>query len=260
MDTTAATDTFSANARIVLVTGGSRGIGAETAKLFARNGYDVCINYLQNGEAAEKVRNEIIALGRRCITVKADVSVGSEVAKLFNKVDRELGVLSVLVNNAAILMAQSRLIDITEDRFNEVLQKNVLSCFLCCKEAVNRMSTKNGGAGGAIVNVSSTAAKSGSPGEYVDYAASKSAVDTLTKGLALEVASEGIRVNAVRPALIYTQMHTSGGETGRVDRLKSKIPLQRGGLPEEVAEAIFWLASEKSSFSTGGFIDVAGGL
>jgi len=166
----------------------------------------------------------------------------------------------VLVNNAAILMAQSRLIDITDDRFNEVPQKNVMSCFLSCKQAINRMSTKNGGGGGAIVNVSSTAAKTESPDEYIDYAASKGAVDTLTKGLALEVPSEGIRVNGVRPALIYTEMHTSGGESGRVDRLKSKIPLQRGGLPEEVAEAIFWLASEKSSFTAGGFIGVAGGL
>ncbi|MDO8289191.1 MAG: SDR family oxidoreductase [Parvibaculum sp.] len=246
--------------KIVVVTGGSRGIGADTARLFARNGYDVCINYLRNDEAAQKVRSEILDFGRRCIAVRADVSIGSEVASLFNTVDKELGTLSVLVNNAAILMAQSRLVDITEDRFNEVLRKNVMSCFLCCKEAVNRMSTKNGGAGGAIVNVSSGASKSGSPGEYIDYASSKGAVDTLTRGLALEVAAEGIRVNAVRPGLIYTEMHASGGEPGRVDRLKSKIPLQRGGMPEEVAEAILWLSTEKSSYVTGGFIDLAGGL
>lgn len=246
--------------KIVVVTGGSRGIGADTARLFARNGYDVCINYLRNDEAAEKVRREILDFGRRCIAVRADVSIGSEVASLFNTVDKELGTLSVLVNNAAILMAQSRLVDITEDRFNEVLRKNVMSCFLCCKEAVNRMSTKNGGAGGAIVNVSSGASKSGSPGEYIDYASSKGAVDTLTRGLALEVAAEGIRVNAVRPGLIYTEMHASGGEPGRVDRLKSTIPLQRGGMPEEVAEAILWLSTEKSSYVTGGFIDLAGGL
>ena len=246
--------------KIVIVTGGSRGIGAETARLFARNGYDVCINYLRNDEAAEKVRSEILDIGRRCIAVRADVSIGSEVADLFNTVDKELGILSVLVNNAAILMTQSRLVDITEDRFSEVLRKNVMSCFLCCKEAVNRMSTNKGGSGGAIVNVSSGASKSGSPGEYVDYAASKGAVDTLTRGLALEVAAEGIRVNAVRPGLIYADMHASGGEPDRVDRLKSKIPLQRGGLPEEVAEAILWLSIEKSSFVTGGFIDLAGGL
>jgi NAD(P)-dependent dehydrogenase (short-subunit alcohol dehydrogenase family) len=246
--------------KIVVVTGGSRGIGEATAKLFARSGYDVCINYLRNKEAAEKVQSEILDIGRRCVTVRADVSIGSEVKGLFNTVDKELGTLSVLVNNAAILMTQSRLVDITEDRFNEVLRKNVVSCFLCCKEAVNRMSTKSGGVGGTIVNVSSGASKSGSPGEYVDYAASKGAVDTLTRGLALEVAAEGIRVNAVRPGLIYTEMHASGGEPGRVDRLKSKLPLQRGGRPEEVAEAILWLSIEKSSFVTGGFIDLAGGL
>jgi len=248
------------NTRIVLVTGGSRGIGAETARLFASKGYDVCINYLRNDAAAEQVRSEILAIGRRCIAVKADVSVGTEVARLFTTVDRELGTLTSLVNNAAILMEQSRLIDISEERFNEVLRANVLSCFLCCKEAVKRMSTRSGGLGGTIVNVSSGAAKSGSPGEYVDYAASKGALDTLTRGLALEVAAEGIRVNAVRPGLIHTEMHASGGEPGRVDRLKSRIPLQRGGQPQEVAEAILWLASDKSSFVTGSFIDLAGGL
>lgn len=246
--------------KTVLITGGSRGIGAETAKLFARNGYDVCINYLSNVAAAEQVKEEINATGQRCITVKADVSVGSEVARLFATVDSDLGPLSVLVNNAAILKTQSRMIDISEERFNEILVKNITSCFLCCKEAVKRMSTKSGGAGGTIVNVSSGASKSGSPNEYVDYAASKGAVDTLTRGLALEVAAEGIRVNGVRPGLIYTDMHASGGEPGRVDRLRSRIPMQRGGTPQEVAEAIFWLATEKSSFATGGFIDLAGGL
>jgi NAD(P)-dependent dehydrogenase (short-subunit alcohol dehydrogenase family) len=248
------------NTRIVLVTGGSRGIGAETAKLFASQGYDVCINYLRNDAAAEQVRSEILAIGHRCIAVKADVSVGTEVARLFTTVDRELGTLTALVNNAAILMTQSRLVDISEERFTEVLRTNLLSCFLCCKEAVKRMSTSSGGLGGTIVNVSSGAAKSGSPGEYVDYAASKGALDTLTRGLALEVAAEGIRVNAVRPGLIHTEMHASGGEPGRVDRLKSRIPLQRGGQPHEVAEAILWLASDKSSFVTGSFIDLAGGL
>jgi len=249
-----------ADNKVVIITGASRGIGAETAKLFAANGYAVCINYLSNDIAAEKIKNEILYSGGRCITVKADVSIADDVARLFETVDRELGNVSVLVNNAAILNTQCRLEDISEERFSKVLRTNVMSCFLCCKEAVKRMSTKNGGLGGAIVNVSSGASKSGSPNEYIDYAASKGAVDTLTRGLALEVAAEGIRVNAVRPGLIYTEMHAAGGEPNRVERLKSKIPMQRGGQPKEVAEAIFWLATDRSSFVTGSFIDTAGGL
>lgn len=248
------------SSKVAIITGSSRGIGAETAKLFAENGYSVCVNYISDDAAAEKVKGEILQTGVHCIAVKADVSIASEVARLFDVVDRELGCVSVLVNNAAILKTQSRLENISEERFSEVLHKNVISCFLCCKEAIKRMSTKNGGSGGVIVNVSSGASKSGSPNEYIDYAASKGAVDSLTRGLALEVAAEGIRVNAVRPGLIYTEMHASGGEPDRVERLKSKIPLQRGGYPREVAEAIFWLATEKSSFVTGSFIDPAGGL
>lgn len=246
--------------KVAIITGSSRGIGAEAAKLFAANGYAVCINYLSNTQAAEAVKNDIVQSGGRCISVQADVSVASDVARLFETVDRELGRVSVLVNNAAILKTQCRMVDISAARFEEVLRTNVLSCFLCCKEAVKRMSTQYGGAGGAIVNVSSGASKSGSPNEYVDYAASKGAVDTLTRGLALEVAAEGIRVNAVRPGLIHTDMHASGGEPGRVERLKSKIPMQRGGEPKEVAQAIYWLASEQSSFVTGSFIDPTGGL
>lgn len=247
------------NSKVAIITGASRGIGAETAKLFAANGYAVCINYRSNEIAAEKVKTEITQSGGHCIIVQADASKGGDVARLFETVDAKLGRVSVLVNNAAILQQQSRMLDISEARFGEVLLTNVMSCFLCSKEAVKRMSTKNGGAGGVIVNVSSGAAKSGSPNEYVDYAASKGAVDTLTRGLALEVAAEGIRVNAVRPGLIYTDMHTSGGEPGRVDRLKTNIPLQRGGQAKEVAEAIFWLASDKSSFTTGSFVDTTGG-
>ncbi len=246
--------------RVAIITGASRGIGAEAAKLFAKSGYAVCINYLANDEAANDVKDEILSNGGQCIAVKADVSIGSEVSKLFETVDRELGCVSVLVNNAAILKMQRRLVEISEERFDEVLRINVMSCFLCCKEAIKRMSTRNDGVGGTIVNVSSGASKSGSPNEYIDYAASKGAIDTLTRGLALEVAEEGIRVNGVRPGLIYTDMHASGGEPDRVARLKSKIPLQRGGQPIEVAEAILWLASEKSSFVTGSFIDAAGGL
>ncbi len=172
-----------ANPNVVVITGGSRGIGAETARLFARHGYDVCLNYVENDVAAERVRSDILALGVRCLAVKADVSKADEVANLFRRVDQELGTLTVLVNNAAILNTQARLVDISPERFGNVLQKNVMSCFLCCKEAVQRMSTRQGGAGGSIVNVSSMAAKSGSPNEYVDYAASKGAVDTLTRGV-----------------------------------------------------------------------------
>ncbi len=246
--------------KVALITGASRGIGAETAKLFAENGYAVCINYVSNDTSAESVKQEIIQRGGSCILVKADVSIESDVIRLFETVDAELGRISVLVNNAAILKHQSRMEDISAERFAKILRTNVMSCFLCSKEAVKRMSTKHGGMGGTIVNVSSAAAKTGSPNEYVDYAASKGAVDTLTRGLALEVAAEGIRVNAVRPGLIYTDMHASGGEPNRVDRLKTKIPLQRGGEAKEVAEAIFWLASDNSSFVTGSFIDTTGGL
>lgn len=246
--------------KVAIITGASRGIGAATARLFAAQGYAVCINYLNNQVAAEKVQSDILQQGGKCITVQADVSQPDDVHRLFAAVDKELGKISVLVNNAAILQQQCRMEDISAQRFSEVLLTNVMSCFLCSQQAVKRMSRLHGGAGGAIVNVSSVAARTGSPNEYTDYAASKGAVDTLTRGLALEVAAEGIRVNCVRPGLIYTDMHASGGEPGRVDRLKSKIPLQRGGHPEEVAEAIFWLATDKSSFVTGTFIDTNGGL
>lgn len=246
--------------KVVLVTGGSRGIGAATSKLFASKGYAVCINYKSNSTAAEKLALEINASGGKCIIAQADVSVENDVLKLFEKVDRELGDLSVLVNNAGILHQQSRLEDMTADRINAILTNNVTSYFICSREAIKRMSTRHGGNGGVIVNVSSGASRSGSPNEYIDYAASKGAIDTLTKGLSLEVAAEGIRVNCVRPGLIHTEMHADGGEPGRVERLKSTIPLQRGGEPEEVAEAIYWLSSEKSSFSTGNYLDLAGGL
>lgn len=246
--------------KVALITGSSRGIGAETAKLFAENGYAVCINYVSNEIAADKIKNEIVQSGGNCISVRADASKAKDVQRLFDTVDVELGCISVLVNNAAILKQQCRMEDISEERFNELFQKNVMSCFLCCKEAVKRMSTKHGGVGGTIVNVSSMASKSGSPNEYIDYATTKGAVDTLTRGLALEIADEGIRVNAVRPGLINTEMHASGGEPNRVDRLKAKIPMQRGGEPKEIAEAILWLATEKSSFVTGSFIDTSGGL
>lgn len=247
-------------APVVLITGGGRGIGAASAKRFAKAGYQVVVNYLSNHQAAETLKQEIEALGANCMTVAADVSDEQQVADMFAQVEQRFGVVDVLVNNAGILETQSRMDDISLERFERVLRTNVISCFLCAKAAVKQMSTRYGGNGGAIVNVSSGAAKSGSPNEYVDYAASKGAMDSLTRGLALEVANEGIRVNGVRPGLIYTDMHASGGEPNRVQRLQNKIPLQRGGEAEEVAEAIFWLASEQASFVTGKFIDTTGGL
>lgn len=246
--------------KIAIITGGSRGIGAATTKLFAEHGYAVCINYKSKSAPAEQLAQTIREQGGRCITVQADVANEQDVERLFSTVDQQLGTVTVLINNAGILKPQMRLQDMTAARINEVLINNVTSYFLCSREAVKRMSNKHGGYGGTIVNVSSGAAKSGSPNEYIDYAASKGAIDTLTKGLSLEVADEGIRVNCVRPGLIYTDMHADGGEPGRIARLKNKIPMQRGGQPEEVAEAIYWLASNKSSFSTGNFLDLAGGL
>ncbi|UAA39064.1 SDR family oxidoreductase [Paraneptunicella aestuarii] len=245
--------------KVALITGSSRGIGAKTALLFAQRGYAIVLNYRSSYVDAENLQREIISLGVECIAVQADVSKQEDVERLFKEADK-LGQLAVLVNNAGILDKQSRLEQISPERFLRVLEVNVLSCFLCTKEAIKRMSTKYGGTGGAIVNVSSAASKTGSPNEYVDYAASKGAMDTLTRGAAIELADEGIRVNGVRPALIYTDMHSLGGQADRVDRLKGNLPLKRGGTPEEVAEAIIWLATEKSSFVTGSFIDTTGGL
>lgn len=246
--------------KTVLITGGGRGIGAATAKLFARNGYVVFINYKSNHQAASRVADDIAAEGGECYPIQADVSKEEGAIKLFSSVDERVDKLDVLVNNAGILRQQSRLENMTASRINAILVNNVTGYFLCCREAVKRMSTRSGGEGGAIINVSSGAARTGSPNEYIDYAASKGAVDTLTKGLSKEVAAEGIRVNCVRPGLIYTDMHADGGEPERVKRLENKIPMQRGGQPEEVAEAIFWLATDKASFSTGNFLDLSGGL
>jgi len=248
------------NKKTVLITGGSRGIGAATAKKFAAQDYLVCINYKENESAAMAVVDEINASGGQALALKADVSIETEVVEMFRQVDTHLGHLDVLVNNVGILRQQSRLTELDAERINHILTTNVTSFFLCCREAVKRMSTKHGGLGGTIVNVSSGAAKTGSPNEYIDYAASKGAVDTLTRGLATEVAAEGIRVNGVRPGLIYTDMHADGGEPERVDRLKTNLPLKRGGTPEEVADAIYFLASNQSSFTTGHNLDVSGGL
>lgn len=245
--------------KVAIITGASRGIGAATAVRLARDGHDICVNYKSNKRAALDVVEQIKSHGVDAIAVAADISLEAEVENLFGAVDKEFGRLDVLVNNAGILFQQTRLVDLTAERINAVLATNVTGCFLCCKAAVSRMSTKRGGHGGVIVNVSSAAARLGAAGEYVDYAASKGAVDTLTIGLASEVADEGIRVNAVRPGYIYTQMHASGGEPQRVDRLKGSLPMKRGGDPEEVAAAIAWLASDESSYTTGSFIEVAGG-
>ncbi|WP_312416379.1 SDR family oxidoreductase [Pseudescherichia sp.] len=244
---------------IALVTGASRGIGRATALELAREGYSVAVNYHHNVEAATEVVNTILAAGGRAFAVQADISDEAQVLAMFTRIDSENEPLTALVNNAGILFTQSTVENLTAERINRVLATNVTGYFLCCREAVKRMSHRHGGKGGAIVNVSSAAARLGSPGEYVDYAASKGAVDTLTTGLSLEVAAQGIRVNGVRPGFIYTEMHADGGEPGRVDRVKSALPMQRGGQPEEVAQAIVWLLSEKASYVTGSFIEMAGG-
>ncbi|MGB1110907.1 MAG: SDR family oxidoreductase [Gammaproteobacteria bacterium] len=246
-------------APIAIITGASRGIGAATARRLAADGFDICINFRSNEDAAAQVAEEVNQLGRKALLVQSDVSTQNGVSTLFDAVDDQLGTPSALVNNVGVLFTQCRLTDLTEERINRVLITNVTSAFLCCREAVLRMSSKRGGSGGAIVNVSSAAARLGSPNEYVDYAASKGAMDAMTIGLAKEVADEGIRVNAVRPGLIHTDIHADGGEPGRVERLQSALPLQRGGQPEEVAAAIAWLLSDESSYTTGSFIEVAGG-
>ncbi|VYT73227.1 SDR family oxidoreductase [Metakosakonia massiliensis] len=244
---------------IALVTGASRGIGRATALLLAQEGYTVAVNYHHNMRAATEVVEAIQAAGGKAFSLRADISDESQVVAMFEAIDREAEPLTALVNNAGILFEQSTVENLTAERINRVLATNVTGYFLCCREAVKRMSVKRGGAGGAIVNVSSAAARLGSPGEYVDYAASKGAVDTLTTGLSLEVAAQGIRVNGIRPGFIYTDMHASGGEPGRVDRVKSLLPMQRGGQPEEVAQAIVWLLSDKASYVTGSFLELAGG-
>ncbi len=245
--------------RTLLVTGGSRGIGAATARLAAQRGYAVCISYLRNKTAADAVVGGIVASGGRAVAIPADVGIETEVIRLFEEIDAQFGPVSALVNNAGILEQQMRVDSMDGARLRRIFATNVVGPFLCAREAVRRMSTRYGGRGGAIVNLSSGAARLGAPGEYVDYAASKGAIDTFTIGLAREVADEGIRVNAVRPGVIYTEIHADGGEPQRVDRLKASVPMQRGGQVEEVARAIMWLLSDEASYVTGASLDVTGG-
>lgn len=239
---------------IALVTGGSRGIGRATAILLARQGWRVAVNYVHRTAEAELVVAEIERQGGSAFAVQADIADEAQVMAMFADIDRQPEPLRALVNNAGILFQQ-----LTAERINRVFATNVTGAFICCREAVKRMGHHHGGGGGAIVNVSSAASRTGSPGEYVDYAASKGAMDTLTRGLSLEVAAQGIRVNGVRPGYIYTDMHADGGEPQRVDRLASAIPMQRGGHPGEIASAIAWLLSDEASYVTGTFIDAAGG-
>ena len=245
--------------RVTVVTGGSRGIGAATARLAAARGDAVCVNYQRDAAAAAAVVRAIEAAGGTALAVQADVASEPDVVRLFAETDARLGPVTALVNNAGILTRQARVGELDAARMTRMFAVNVIGSILCAREAVARMSTRHGGGGGAIVNLSSMAARLGAPGEYLDYAASKGAVDTFTVGLAKEVAAEGIRVNAVRPGLIHTDIHASGGEPGRIARLQGTVPMQRGGAPEEVAQAILWLLSDEASYVTGTVIDVAGG-
>ena len=251
--------TSSSQAPLILITGGGRGVGAATARLAAARGYDVAISYIQDEASAEAVASDVRAFGRKALAMRADSADPEQVGALFAAIDRDFGRVDVLVNNAAILARQSPMEDLDFERMQRIFAVNAIGPILCSQQAVRRMATRYQGRGGAIVNISSGAARLGSPNEYVDYAASKGALETFTIGLAKEVARDGIRVNCIRPGHIYTDMHASGGEPGRVDRVKASIPMGRGGHPEEVARAILWLASEEASYTTGTFLDVTGG-
>ncbi len=246
-------------AGVLVITGGGRGIGAATARLAAQRGYAVCVNYLRDRAAAETVVQEIRSDGGGAIAVAGDVASEKDVAHLFLECDRSLGTLTALVNNAGIVATQSRVEAMAAARLERMFATNVIGAFLCAREAIRRMSSRHGGKGGAIVNVSSAASRIGSPGEWVDYAASKGAIDTMTLGLAKELAGDGIRVNCVRPGFVNTGIHAAAGEPDRIERLREGIPMKRGGEPDEVARAILWLLSDEASYSTGAILDVTGG-
>lgn len=244
--------------QVILVTGSSRGIGAATALLASRRGYAVCINYLANAQAAEQLRAQIAGEGGTAIAVQADVGVEADVLRLFATIDEQLGPLTALVNNVGVLEQQGKLVDMSAERLQRVFTTNILSYFMCSREAIKRMATSRGGAGGGIVNVGSGASKHGAGSVYVDYASSKGAIDVMTLGLSKEVGPDGIRVNCVRPGIIYTDIHASGGDAHRVDKLAATVPLQRGGQPEEIAETILWLLGPQSSYVSGALLDAGG--
>ena len=246
-------------AQVVIVTGGSRGIGAATCRIAAREGWAVAVNYHHNNDAAKTVVANIVEQGGNAVSIQGDISKEQDVLRLFSAVEDQLGAITGLVNNAGVLETQIRLRDLTPERIDRIFATNVRGSLLCAREAVRRMSTADGGQGGVIVNVSSAASRLGSPNEYIDYAASKGAIDTMTIGLAKEVAAEGIRVNAIRPGIIDTEIHASGGEPERLARVAPSVPMRRGGTAEEVAEAIAWLISDKASYCTGALLDLAGG-
>lgn len=245
--------------KVMLVTGASRGIGAATARLAAQRGYAMGINYRERREEAEALVNAIRAAGGEALAIQADVGVEEQVEQMFQCLDEAFGRLDVLVNNAGMLERQMRLEDMDAARFERVLRANVIGSFLCAKQAIRRLSTRHGGTGGAIVNLSSVAARIGAPDEYIDYAAAKGAIDSMTLGMAKELAGEGIRVNAVRPGVIHTDIHASGGEPDRIERVRHSVPMKRGGETEEIAAAILWLASDEASYTTGAILDVSGG-
>jgi NAD(P)-dependent dehydrogenase (short-subunit alcohol dehydrogenase family) len=245
--------------KVLLVTGGSRGIGAATALLAARQGWAVAVNYTANSLAADEVVRQIRAQGGRAMAVQADVADEAQVLRMFEHIDAKFGRLTGLVNNAGVVDVTARVDEMSVARWKRMFDINVIGSLICAREAVRRMSTRHGGEGGSIVNVSSAAARLGAPGQYVDYAAAKGAIDAFTIGLAKEVGSEGIRVNAVRPGLIETEIHASGGLPNRVKDLQHQVPMQRGGTAEEVAQTIVWLLGEGASYTTMSLIDVSGG-